>query len=71
MRFNKDFSQQYIESDVDHAVLAAWVCQLNKKMKDIRKDLEEYLDEENFDRDSFDQGLEQDLNALVLISTQK
>lgn len=65
MRFNKDFSQQYIESDVDHAVLAAWVCQLNKKMKDIRKDLEEYLDDENFDRASFDQGLEQDLNALV------
>lgn len=65
MRFNNDFSQQYIESDVDHATLAAWVCQLNKKMKDIRKDSEEYLDEENFDKDSFDQGLEQDLNDLV------
>lgn len=65
MRFNNEFSQQYIEADVDHAAIAAWVCQLNKKMKDTRQDLEEYLDEENFDRDSFDQGLEQDLNALV------
>lgn len=65
MRFNNDFSQHTIESDVDHAASAAWVYQLNKKMKDIERDLKDFPDEESFDRNSFDDGFEQDLDALV------
>ncbi len=65
MRFNNEFSQQYIESDVDHAALAAWVYQLNEKMKDIHRDLNDFPDEESFDRKAFDEGFEQDLDTLI------
>lgn len=52
-------------SQTNHAAFAAWVNYLNTTVKEIKSDLEDLPDDEDFDRASFDQVLEQGLQALL------
>ncbi|WP_291590603.1 inovirus-type Gp2 protein [Comamonas sp. UBA7528] len=66
MNHSNPLEFQSIDSDIDYAALAAWVHRINDLMKNILEDLEDGPDEEDFDRISFDQSLEQDLHCLLL-----